>query len=48
MDQCFDAFDEIISKIHQKDVKNKKAHYNSISLDLTKKASELVKSFNEL
>jgi hypothetical protein len=48
MDQCFDAFDEIISKIHQKDVKNKKAHYNSISLDLEKKASELVKSFNEL
>ena len=48
MDQCFDVFDEIISKIHQKDVKNKKAHYNSISLDLTKKASELVKSFNEL
>lgn len=48
VDQCFDAFDEIIKKIHQKDVKNKKEHFKTVSLDLTVKASELVASFNKL
>lgn len=48
VDQCFDAFDEIIKKIHLKDVKNKKEHFKNVSLDLTKKASELVASFNKL
>jgi len=48
VDQCFDAFDEIIKKIHQKDVKNKKEHFKNVSLDLTVKASELVASFNKL
>jgi hypothetical protein len=31
VDQCFDAFDEIIKKIHQKDVKNKKEHFKTRS-----------------
>jgi|TARA_B100000780_G_scaffold128660_1_gene90213 hypothetical protein len=48
VDQCFDAFDEIIKKIHQKDVKNKKEHFKNVSLDLTVKASALVASFNKL
>lgn len=48
VDKCFDDFDNLINKIHQKEVKNKKIHFKTISLELTKKASKLVKSFNEL
>ena len=48
IDKCFDDFDNLINKIHQKEVKNKKIHFKTISLELTKKASKLVKSFNEL
>ena len=48
IDNCFKVFDELIKKIHQKDVKNKKDHYKKISLELTKKASILVESFNKL
>ena len=48
IDNCFKVFDELIKKIHQKDVKNKKDHYKKISLELTKKANILVDSFNKL
>ena len=48
VDKCFDIFDDLIKKIHQKDVKDKKSHFKTISLELTKKANYLVKSFNEL
>ena len=48
VDQCFSAFDEIIKKIHLKDVKNKKEHFKAVSLDLTQKTSELVAAFNKL
>jgi hypothetical protein len=48
VDKCFDVFDDLIKKIHQKDVKDKKDHFKTISLELTKKANDLVKSFNEL
>lgn len=48
IDNCFNVFDELIKKIHQKDVKNKKDHYKKISLELTKKANILVESFNKL
>ena len=48
VDKCFNVFDDLIKKIHQKDVKDKKDHFKTISLELTKKANDLVKSFNEL
>jgi hypothetical protein len=48
IDNCFNVFDELIKKIHQKDVKNKKDHYKKISLELTKRTSILVESFNKL
>ena len=48
VDKCFDVFDDLIKKIHQKDIKDKKSHFKTISLELTKKANDLVKSFNEL
>ena len=48
IDKCFNVFDDLIKKTHQKDVKDKKNHFKTISLELTKKANDLVKSFNEL
>tara|TARA_B100001094_G_scaffold137390_1_gene133077 strand:- start:3495 stop:3761 length:267 start_codon:yes stop_codon:yes gene_type:complete len=48
VDKCFDVFDDLIKKIHQKDIKDKKSHFKTISFELTKKANDLVKSFNEL
>ncbi len=48
VDKCFDVFDDLIKKIHQKDIKDKKIHFKTISLELTKNANDLVKSFNEL
>ena len=38
VDKCFDVFDDLIKKIHQKDIKDKKIHFKTISLELTKKS----------
>jgi len=48
IDKCFSVFDSLIEKINQKDISNKKTHFKKISLELTKKAEELVKNFNDL
>ena len=48
IDECFDSFDSIIKKIHQKDIKNSSSHFKKISFELTDVASELVKKFNKL
>jgi len=48
IDECFDSFDSIIKKIHQKDIKNSSGHFKKISFELTDVASELVKKFNKL
>ena len=48
IDECFDSFDSIIKKIHQKDIKNSSSHFKKISFELTDVASKLVKKFNKL
>jgi DNA-binding transcriptional regulator GbsR (MarR family) len=48
VDKCFSVFDSLIEKINQKDISKKKTHFKKISLELTKKAEELVKNFNDL
>ncbi|MDG1031314.1 MAG: hypothetical protein P8P25_01385 [Flavobacteriaceae bacterium] len=48
IDECFDVFDSIIKKIHQKDVTDVNKHFKNISLELTDIASDLVKKFNKL
>ena len=48
IDECFDAFDEFIKKIHYKDVKDKNKYFKALSLELAKVASDLVKKFNSL
>tara|TARA_X000000368_G_scaffold96533_1_gene74114 strand:+ start:16 stop:282 length:267 start_codon:yes stop_codon:yes gene_type:complete len=48
IDECFDAFDAFIKKIHNKDVKDKNKYFKALSLELANVASGLVKKFNSL
>ena len=48
IDECFDAFDVFIIKIHNKDVKDKNKYFKALSLELANVASDLVKKFNSL
>jgi len=48
IDECFDAFDEFIKKIHNKDVKDKNKYFKALSLELANVTSDLVKKFNSL
>jgi hypothetical protein len=48
IDECFDAFDAFIKKIHDKNIKDKNKHFKALSLELTNVASGLVKKFNSL
>ena len=48
IDECFDAFDSVIKKIHQKEITDNNKHFKKISFELTDIASELVKKFNKL
>ena len=48
IDETINTFDSLISKINQKGVENKKAHYNAVSADLEARATELVAKINKL
>ncbi|MGY5847745.1 hypothetical protein ACW6QP_10035 [Salegentibacter sp. HM20] len=48
VDEAVVTFDELIAKINQKDVENKKQHFRAIEKELETKAQELVKKINEL
>ena len=48
IDGAIAAFDELMDKVHAKDVKNAKAHYKAIRLDLEKKATDLIEKLNKL
>ena len=48
IDECFDAFDAFVKKIHNKDVKDKNKYFKALSLELANVASDLVKKFNSL
>ncbi|SDR08660.1 hypothetical protein [Flagellimonas zhangzhouensis] len=48
IDKAIDAFDELMNKLHQKDVENNKAHFTEIRKDLEVKATELVEQLNSL
>ena len=43
IDECFDAFDSVIKKIHLKNITDNNKHFKNISFELTDIASELVK-----
>ena len=48
IDKAIMAFDELMSKIHQKEVDDKKIHFKDIRSQLEVKATELVEELNKL
>lgn len=48
IDEAITTFDELIARVNQKDVENKKAHYKAINTDLEDKANALIAKVNKL
>ncbi len=48
IDEAITLFDELIEKVHAKDVDNKKTHYKTISSTLETKAKSLLEKVNAL
>ncbi len=48
IDKSIAAFDELMAKVHDKEVADKRAHYKAIRLALEEKATTLVEDLNKL
>ncbi len=48
IEETFVTFDELISKIHTKNIENKKQHFKAIQVDLETKANALLEKANKL
>lgn len=48
IDEAIVAFDNLMSKVNQKGIENKKAHFKSINSELENIANELVAKLNNL
>lgn len=48
IDKAIDVFDELMNKVHQKDVEDRKAHFRNIRNELEEKATQLVDQLNSL
>lgn len=48
IDEVIDSFDELINRMSDKNVENKKAHFNRIKSDLESSASKLLDKANKL
>ena len=48
VDEAISDFDELIAKINQKDVENKKQHFRNIQQEMEAKANALVEKINAL
>ena len=48
IDKAIDVFDELMNKVYQKDVEDRKAHFRSIRNELEEKATQLVDQLNSL
>lgn len=48
IDKSIETFDDLMNKVHQKDVADKKAHFGSIRADLETRATALVEDLNKL
>lgn len=48
VDEAIADFDELITKINQRDVENRKQHFKAIQQELQVKAEKLVKKVNAL
>jgi len=48
VDEVIETFDELIAKVHTKDVENKKIHFKGIAAELESKATKLLEKVNKL
>ena len=48
IDQTIKHFDELMDKVHQKNIENKKEHFRSIYASLEKDAATLISKVNKL
>ncbi len=48
IDKSIQVFDELMGKVHQNDVEDKKAHFKSIRAELEEKATALIGDLNKL
>ncbi|MGB3606351.1 MAG: hypothetical protein WA775_04675 [Psychroserpens sp.] len=48
IDEAIVTFDELIVKVNQKDVENKKAHFKAIQTELEVKGRALIEKLNKL
>ncbi|ESU26113.1 hypothetical protein FLJC2902T_29280 [Flavobacterium limnosediminis JC2902] len=48
IDEAIATFDGLITKVNQKNVENKKAHYKQVNKDLEVIATQLVEKINKL
>jgi len=48
IDEAIDTFDELIAKVNDKSVENKKAHFKSINQELETKGRALIEKINKL
>ncbi|WP_075343988.1 hypothetical protein [Tenacibaculum agarivorans] len=48
IDEAITTFDELIAKVHAKDVANKRQHFKGINAELETKAKALVAKINSL
>ena len=48
IDEAIETFDELIVKVNQRDVEDKKSHFNSINKELEEKGKKLIDKVNKL
>jgi len=48
IDGAIETFDDLIAKVNQRKVENRKAHLNAVRAELEKKATGLVNDLNKL
>ncbi|QBA63575.1 hypothetical protein [Muriicola soli] len=48
IDKAIVTFDDLIAKVNQKDVENRKAHLKEVRKELEKEANSLIKKLNKL
>lgn len=48
IDEAIEVFDDLITKINQKDVENSKQHFNGINQELEKNGRKLIDKINAL
>jgi hypothetical protein len=48
IDEAIDTFDELIAKVNDRNVEDKKAHFKGISAELEKKGRALIEKINKL